>query len=212
MLSNIFERIFKPRPTPLANDHVLKSSKKPDVGEHTLAYKLQRSKEQFQQIEVAAECMDHLAAGIDTTGDALTLLMYQISLPEFSHIQARLIEEIQDKKRQTVFNLPYLDAVIKESLRCFPPIPMSQPRRTPLGGRTIDGYFIPGNVIVSCQAFSVHRFNEHVFVNGDDFCPERWLDPGRALEMNRLFFSFGSGGRGCTGKQLVCLHFPIALY
>lgn len=150
---------------------------------------------------MAAECMDHLAAGIDTTGDGLTFLMYQLSLPESSEIQDRLIEEIRVHKDRKLDELPYLDAVIKEGLRCFPPIPMSQPRYVPAGGRTIDGYFIPAGTIVSCQAHSVHRLNEHVFANGDDFIPERWSKSEKVPEMNRLFFAFGLGGRGCTGRQ-----------
>src|SRR6202451_575429 len=80
-MSEILDKIMKPRPAPMANQYVLDCSQKPDAGEQTLIYKLQNSKDNFQQIQMAAECMDHLAAGIDTTGDALCLLMYQLSLP-----------------------------------------------------------------------------------------------------------------------------------
>jgi cytochrome P450 len=95
--------------------------------------------------------------------------------------------------------------VIKESLRCFPPIPMSQPRYVPSGGRFVSGNFIPEHTIVSAQAWSVHRLNEEVWRDGDVFRPERWVDSEEKekLEMNRLFFAFGMGGRGCTGRQLV---------
>jgi len=145
--------------------------------------------------------MDHLVAGIDTTSEALCCLMHQLSLPESSHVQNRLINEIRQKEDQASDNLPYLEAVIKEGLRCFSPIPMSQPRYAPAGGCTIDGYPMPGGTIVSCQGYSVHRLNEDVFVDGDDFVPERWLDEKKALEMNRIFLTFGVGARGCTGQK-----------
>ncbi len=145
--------------------------------------------------------MDHLAAGIDTTGDALCLLMYQLSLPESFEVQDRLIQEMVQAQDKALDCLPYLDAVIKEGLRCFPPIPMSQPRYVPKGGRKIDGYFIPSKTIVSCQAWSVHQLNEEVFNDSEKFDPERWLDCDKVVEMNRLFFAFGAGGRGCTGRQ-----------
>lgn len=199
-LSFWLEKVFKPRPAPIANQYVLNSSAKSDPKAHSLTYKLQNSKDAFQPIQIAAECMDHLAAGIDTTGDALCLLMYQLSLPESFKVQDQLISEVSNNNK-ALDELPYLDAVIKEGLRCFPPIPMSQPRYTPSGGRAIDGYFIPAATIVSCQAWSVHQLNEEVFVKGDQFLPERWLDKEAAIEMNRLFFSFGAGGRGCTGRQ-----------
>ncbi|PMD59186.1 cytochrome P450 [Hyaloscypha bicolor E] len=201
-MSAIFDKIIKPRPSPIANEYVLDCIQKSDAGEQTLIYKLQNSKDNFQQIQMAAECIDHLAAGIDTTGDALCLLMYQLSLSESWHVQDLLFSEFNENKDKSLDDLPYLDAVIKEGLRCFPPIPMSQPRYVPTGGRTIDGYFIPACAIVSCQAWSVHRLNEDVFVKGDEFLPERWLDAETNLEKNRLFFSFGIGGRGCTGRHL----------
>ena len=145
--------------------------------------------------------MDHLAAGIDTTGDALCFLMYQLSLPESSAVQERLVQEVGQNEGKGWEELEYLDAVIKEGLRCFPPIPMSQPRYVPAGGRIIDGYFMPTGTIVSCQPWSVHRLNPKVYPDGDEFIPERWLDSENTVEMNRLFFSFGGGGRGCTGRQ-----------
>jgi cytochrome P450 len=200
-MCNVFDKIIKPRPAPITNQYVWDCSKKSDPAEESLLYKLQNSKDNFKQIQIAAECMDHLAAGIDTTGDALCLLMYQLSLPESWHVQDMLLKEFEKSNDKTVDDLPYLDAVIKEGLRCFPPIPMSQPRYVPAGGRTIDGYYIPAGTIVSCQAWSVHRLNEDIYLNGDKFLPERWLDPEASLEMNRLFFSFGTGGRGCTGRQ-----------
>lgn len=145
--------------------------------------------------------VDHLAAGIDTTGDALTFLMYQLSLPESFDVQEKLSKEVQQADSRSLDDLPYLEAVVKEGLRVFPPIPMSQPRYVPAGGRTIDGYLIPAGTIVSCQAWSVHQLNEDVFPEGEKFIPERWLDAKRVVDMNRLFFAFGAGARGCTGRQ-----------
>jgi cytochrome P450 len=193
--------VTKARPAPLSREYVFNTCAKSDLGEHTLLHKLQQSKDHFKPVDIAAECMDHLAAGIDTTGDALTFLMHQISLPESQCVQKKLFAELMQNKDKSLEELVYLDAVVKEGLRLFPPIPMSQPRYVPADGRTIDGYFVPTGTIVSCQAYSVHRLNEDVYPEGDKFIPERWLDEKRSLEMNRLFFAFGTGGRGCTGKQ-----------
>lgn len=145
--------------------------------------------------------VDHLAAGIDTTGDALCFLMYELSLPANFAVQDSLIEEALQSKDKALDDLPYLEAMTKEGLRCFPPIPMSQPRYVPPGGRTIDGYFIPAGTIVSAQAYSVHQLNEEVYPEGEKFIPERWLDTEKVVQMNRLFFAFGGGARGCTGRQ-----------
>ena len=200
-MSSWLEKFFKPKGAPLTSQYVLSSSEKADPGDHSLAYKLQNSDGAFQKFQIAAECANHLAAGIDTTGDALCFLMYQISLPKSSYVQDQLIAELSLHKEKALDELPYLEAVVKEGLRCFPPIPMSQPRYVPSGGRRIDGYSIPAGVIVSCQAWSVHQLNEETFVQGDQFLPERWLNANAVLEMNKLFFSFSAGGRGCLGRQ-----------
>lgn len=147
--------------------------------------------------------MDDMAAGIDTVGDALCFLMYQISLSDYNYIQVKLFREFQENPSLPIDQLPYLDAVLKEGLRCFPPIPMSQPRYVPQGGRTVSEYFIPEGTIVSCQAYSVHRLNEKVFPDAEEFVPERWLEPDSISEMSRHFFAFGAGSRGCTGKLCV---------
>ena len=199
-MTEFLGKLIKARPTPLANQYVLDTCEKPSAGENTLLYKLQNSKS-FTHIQTAAECMDHMAAGIDTTGDALCFLLYQLSQPETWYVQSKLQQEFKVSQGKSLDDLPYLDAVVKEGLRCFPPIPMSQPRYVPEGGRTIDGYFIPAGTIVSAQAWSVHRLNEDVFVEGEKYIPERWLDEKKNVEMNRVFFAFGLGARGCIGRQ-----------
>lgn len=145
--------------------------------------------------------MDHMAAGIDTTGDGLCFLMHELSLPRSQHIQKRLHQEIVNNPGVKVNDLAYMDAVVKEGLRLFPPIPMSLPRYVPHEGRNINGYEIPGGSIVSCQAYTLHLLNPDVFPEGDRFVPERWLEKEGEVERNRLFFAFASGGRGCIGKR-----------
>ncbi|RDW79808.1 hypothetical protein BP6252_04446 [Coleophoma cylindrospora] len=208
---NFFMKFSKPKRSPDSNDYVLKTNEQSDLGECTLLHKLQASKDFFQKTEMAAECMDHMAAGIDTTGDGLCLLMHQMSLPESQYVQKKLFEEFNQEPDKPLDELPYLDAVVKEGLRCFPPIPMSQPRYVPSGGRTIDGYFVPMGTIVSCQAWTVHRLNEAVYPNGEKFIPERWLEEKGSLERNRLYFAFSSGGRGCTGKHLAIAEMKVLL-
>jgi len=201
ILTGWIENILNFKASSRIGQYVIKACEHSDSGKHSVAYKLKDSIANFSQSQVAAECMNHLAAGIDTTGDALCFLVYQLSKPESYHLQDQLIAEILSSKHKNIGELPYLEAVIKEGLRCFPPIPMSQPRCVPPPGRNIDGHYIPAGTIVSCQAWSVHRLNSYVFHNGNQFLPERWLDTRSIVDMNRLFFTFGAGGRSCTGRQ-----------
>lgn len=164
---------------------------------------MEEKSNELDDIDMAAECLDHMAAGIDTTGDGLCLLMWELSQPRSLSIQRRLAEELRNNPSVAADQLPLLDAVICEGLRCMPPIPMSLPRLVPAGGRSIDGFWLPEGTIVSCQAYSVHRINSEVYPNPEVFDPDRWLKAEGDADRRRLLFAFANGGRGCVGKQYV---------
>ncbi|KAI0424052.1 cytochrome P450 3A13 [Xylaria sp. FL1042] len=201
----------KPRQTPLADELVLSATRKTDPAQFTLLNRMQDKAYDMEQMDMAAECLDHMAAGIDTTGDGLCFLMWELSQPRSFHVQRRLQEELKANPSVSFDKLPYLDAVVLEGLRCFPAIPMSLPRYVPQGGRAIDGFFIPERTIVSSQAFSAHRIDQTVFSQPDLFIPERWLEEKGSLDRKRLFFAFASGGRGCIGKHLALAEMKILL-
>ena len=87
--------------------------------------------------------------------------------------------------------LPYLEAVLQESMRCYPSIPATQPRITGPKGALIDGYFIPGNVCKILPlslsnvnlhfqiSVGVHQWSTYHsdanFACPDTSAPERWL-------------------------------------
>ena len=97
-------------------------------------------------------------------------------------------------------DLPYLDAVIKETLRLYAPLPASEPRKRPVD-TMIDGHQIPANTIVSMSPYALHR-NPEIFRHPLVFNPERWLgEPKDIVEMEKWFWPFSSGGRMCIGIQ-----------
>jgi len=164
----------------------------------------------LDSLDIASECADHLLAGIDTTADSLMFLIWALSRPENLQIQERLIEELraipEDLIEDGVPNLdvidklPYLNAVIRETLRLYAPLPASEPRsiNNPC---SIDGHTIPAGTVVSMSPFSLHR-NADIFPEPLKFDPDRWL--GRTEQvalMNRWFWAFSSGGRMCIGLQ-----------
>lgn len=202
--STILDHIFEPRATPLADDFAIQRSKYDDPEEFTVLHRLrERLGEHLALEDVAAECLDHMVAGIDTTGDVLCFLMWELSQPRSARFQDELRQELHENPKvvEAFDKLPFLDAIVQEGLRCFPAIPMSLPRVVPQGGRVINGAFIPENTIVSCQAYSVQRYNSDVFPDPDRFNPHRWTKPEGDTERRRHMFAFSHGGRGCVGKQ-----------
>lgn len=217
LVGRVLNLIAPPRETPLADDFVLEATeKRAQARPFTLLSRLGDKVWALDETTVAAECLDHMVAGIDTTGDALCFLMWELSQPRSMWVQdklrAELLQENKDDGQDKWDRLAWLDAVVMEGLRCFPAIPMSLPRYVPAGGRTIDGWFIPEHTIVSCQAYSVQRIDESLFPEPDRFNPERWLaDDGKDAARKRAFFAFSNGGRGCVGKHLALAEMKILL-
>jgi cytochrome P450 len=49
----------------------------------------------LRDTQIASECMDHLVAGVDTTGDTLCFTMWSLSRPEYAGVQEKLFEELK---------------------------------------------------------------------------------------------------------------------
>ncbi|KAF6240618.1 hypothetical protein HO173_001289 [Letharia columbiana] len=102
----------------------------------------------------------------------------------------------------SVTRLPYLNAVIEESLRLYPPVPSTLPRRTLAQGNVIDGHFVPGNTTVGVNHWSAYRSKDN-FRDPETFVPERWLDdPVYANDQRAVLQPFAIGPRNCIGKNL----------
>lgn len=112
-----------------------------------------------------------------------------------------------------VNKLPYLNAVIKESMRVFPTPTWPMERKVPSGGAEISGTFFPEGTSVGCMPAAVH-FNPTAF--GEDaeaFRPERWLNADaetmRVMEATHLGFS--RGRRVCLGQHIALMQMKKVL-
>ena len=179
-------------------------------------------------LTVASEMLDHLLAGRETSSITMTYLMHELS--RRPTIQASLRSELLTLSPsilcsnsasalphpQTIDSLPLLNAILYETLRLYAANPAPQPRLTPPGGATIEGYAnIPAGVRISTAAYCLHR-NTEVFPDPDAWKPERWLQGdlkkgGGTEEMRRWFWAFGSGGRMCIGSHFALQGKPLCL-
>jgi len=144
--------------------------------------------------------IDRQLTGIysDTTGTTLANALYFLACNPTAY--QRLQQEVDEAaiKGDAIFNndispsLPYLEAVITETLRLKPAVPSGQPRVTPTEGLVIDGTWIPGNTIVIIPQYVIQR-DERFFVRASEFLPERWLDEGKDLVNRQAYFPFVIG-------------------
>ncbi|KAF2822403.1 cytochrome P450 monooxygenase-like protein [Ophiobolus disseminans] len=144
-------------------------------------------------------------AGADTVGNTLMLGTFHL-LQQSDKLQ-RLREELleawpdlngPEPKLRALENLPYLNAVIKESLRLSSGVTSGLLRVVPPAGATIDGRTVPPGTIVACGSTFVH-YNADIFPQPDQFTPERWL---KSPELDNWLVSFSRGPRMCFGINL----------
>ncbi|KAL4929232.1 cytochrome P450 [Aspergillus undulatus] len=166
--------------------------------------------------ELSDESQSLLGAAADTTGNAMNMAAYQIVInPE---VYARVSTELRDAFPNpdarmdyvTLEKLPYLTAVMKESLRLCFANPGRLPRVVPASGAEFHGYYAPPGTVVSMSSWMTHH-NESIFPNAERFDPERWLDPKRAKMLEKYLYTFGKGSRQCVGMQLAYCELYVTL-
>lgn len=102
--------------------------------------------------------------------------------------------------------LEYLNAVIEEGLRLFPPSVVPLSRYSP--GATIGGHYVPPGVSVFNNGYPMSR-DARYWDSPHLFRPERWV--GAGSELKRASQPFSTGPRVCLGVNLVYLDVRIAL-
>lgn len=101
-----------------------------------------------------------------------------------------------------VASLPYLNAVINESLRIHSTSAIGLPRLMPAGGVNIEGHHFPEGSVLSVPTYTIHRDPKVWGADADEYRPERWLKPGAKAEFEKSFNPFSTGPRVCVGRNL----------
>ncbi|KAF4556506.1 Cytochrome P450-like protein 74 [Elsinoe fawcettii] len=103
--------------------------------------------------------------------------------------------------------LPYLQAVIQEGLRIFPPGSQGFPRLSP--GLDIEGIWVPRNTEIYTSAWTVTH-DEANFKEPYSFIPERWLDK-EISDVREASQPFSLGPRGCIGRNFAMVEASLIL-
>lgn len=161
-----------------------------------------------------------IVAGSETTATTLAALTYYMTTnPTKLH---RLQEEVRSAFKDTTEidgdsaqHLPYLNAVIEEGLRFFPPVPFGLPRVST--GVVIDGHYVPPGMTVSTASYTTTRSPDY-WEAPHEFAPERWLPEGhpyydvRFDNDNKMASKpFMLGPRACLGINLAYVELRIIL-
>ncbi|TVU31193.1 hypothetical protein EJB05_22871, partial [Eragrostis curvula] len=149
---------------------------------------------------------DLFSAGSDTSSSTVEWAMVELlrsphSMAKACDELARVVGSGKDIEESDIGQLPYLQAVVKETFRLHPAVPLLLPRDTQVDVK-IMGYTIPKGSRVFVNVWAMGRDKE-VWPEPEKFMPERFL--GRTVDLRGGDFDlipFGGGRRICPGMPL----------
>ncbi|XP_076881789.1 cytochrome P450 76C1-like [Bidens hawaiensis] len=157
-------------------------------------------------IEIKALLMDIVVAATDTTSTMVEWVMAEIlhNPDVMRKVEDELTNVIGIKnivEESHLSELTYLDAVIKETFRLHPPLPLLI-QRCPDESCGLAGYTIPKGTIVYMNVWAIQRDPQN-WTNPLEFKPERFLNLKWEYNGNNFkFLPFGLGRRICPGIPL----------
>lgn len=180
------------------------------------------------------EAITLLFAGQDTSAATLSWTLHLLSLHPDK--QERVVKELRsvlgDNGSKTVSKsmisqMPYLDAVIKESMRLYPvapfivrmlttdiAIPNDKTHALKNTGST-ETITLPATTFACIWIYALHR-NPKLWDRPNEFLPERWIDPQlRSRDLGQVeygaYMPFAIGPRNCLGQPLAQVILRIVL-
>ncbi|CAL5081366.1 unnamed protein product [Urochloa decumbens] len=133
---------------------------------------------------------------------------------KMKEVQAELAASLGSKdfvEENDLDKLPYLHAVVKETLRLQPPAPLL-PRQVVVDGMSLGGFSVPIGTYVLVNLWAIGR-DSTVWPQHEEFVPERFLG-NQAADFRGLDFAykpFGAGRRMCPGLDFASRLVPLLL-
>ncbi len=163
-------------------------------------------------MQVRDNVMTLMAAGHETTANALTWTLYQLAqnptvcdklLLELQRVLAGRVATVADMP-----NLPYTEWVVSESMRLYPPVWMMG--RRAIADFEMGGYSFPAGTFFGMSQWVLHHMPE-LWDDADTFRPERWDATSGKKALPWAYFPFGGGPRICIGMPFAQLEAKVLL-
>ncbi|EFQ87173.1 hypothetical protein PTT_17321 [Pyrenophora teres f. teres 0-1] len=166
----------------------------------------------ISELQAAFLAGSMIEAGSETTSAALnTAILYLNANLDARQRAYDEIQKVTSPSRSPTFNdepmLPYIRAIVKETLRLRPVTNIGTPHYT-TSPITYKDIHIPANSVVCLQQYPIH-YDPHVFPEPQCFKPERYLNHPHGSghyaagpAASRDHWAFGAGRRVCSGVHL----------
>ena len=161
--------------------------------------------------DIIAQAIAFYMAGFDTSSTVTSFMIYELAMnPE---IQEKLYRKIEDQltndngdfSYETLSKIKYLDMVLDETLRKYPPAIMTNRRcvekcRLPPPIEGYPEYYVEEGTAMLIPIYSLHH-DPNYFPEPNKFDPERFNDENKHNIVPYTFIPFGVGPRQCIGYR-----------
>jgi cytochrome P450 len=159
--------------------------------------------ERFTDSEIRDQVMTLMFAGHDTSTATVSFALHELArhpdaLERLCEEQDRVLAGAPPTIDQMEREMPYLDMVVDEVLRLYPPAWIG-PRRA-VRDFAWGGFDVPRGAYVNYVSWASHRLPE-VFPEPEAFVPERFARERKAALPRGAYVPFGGGKRVCIGKR-----------
>lgn len=158
----------------------------------------------MEERQVVDEILILFIAGHETTANALSWTLYLLAT--HPDILRRLRTDTRGLSTDEVVSHDYLNAVIKESMRLYPPAWISD--RVAVHDDTFRQYSFPKDTIIVLFYYGLHR-DQRYWEEPDAFVPERFLKDKGPKDKAKVYFPFGAGPRLCIGNNFAMAEMTV---
>ncbi|KAJ4428842.1 hypothetical protein ANN_25835 [Periplaneta americana] len=197
--------------------HLLMQAQKGTLQDENSSEQHKSDRKQLDDEDVVAQAVMFFIAGFDTSSTLLCFVTYLLTV--HPDIQARLQKEIDDTLKEgggkftyeALYGMKYLDMVVSETLRLYPPIPAVD--RLCIRNYTLKSNppieMVPGDNL-SLPVFGLHRDPKY-FPDPERFDPERFSDENKHKINPSTYMPFGVGPRICIGNRFALMQTKLAV-
>ncbi|KAF5285372.1 hypothetical protein FQR65_LT13262 [Abscondita terminalis] len=171
---------------------------------------------------ITSQVLVFFFGGFDSVSTMMSYACYELAVN--TEIQDKLREEIDESLKNTngeftyesIANMKYLDMVISESLRKWPPFfvfdrKAAKPYKIPAKHEDESDLMLEKNSVVLFPIFAIHRDPKY-FPDPENFDPERFSEQNKIKIVPYSYIPFGAGPRNCVSSRFALVEGKLAVF
>ncbi|KAF7994760.1 hypothetical protein HCN44_004232 [Aphidius gifuensis] len=170
----------------------------------------------FDGDNLVAQATVFFTGGFETSSSVLSMALGELAIhPEIqTKLRNEILEYLDRNKGQVTYDMtnamPYLDMVVKETLRKYPPLPILD--REALDDYKIPNYnlTLPKGTPVYISLYGLH-YDPEYFPEPQKFIPERFTPEAKEERRNGVYLPFGDGPHVCIGLRIGLMQSKLGL-